>query len=122
MDLMMTLVKHIVGTNFSNLTPQSVTAARNAIVDTVGNMIAGSSVKGCQLLVQAIKEMGGTGENTVAVFGERVAFNMAALANGAMARAMDIDDVSDVLPLHPSVIIVPTAMAVADWRGGSKRP
>ena len=118
MDLMMTLVKHVSGTNFDKLPAQAVTAARNAIIDTVGNMLAGSSVKGCRLLVEAIKEMGGGGEYTIAVFGEKAASNMAALANGAMARAMDIDDVNDVFPLHPSVVIVPTALTVAERQGG----
>jgi 2-methylcitrate dehydratase PrpD len=118
MDLMIRLVKHIIGTKFDDLTPESVTAAKKAVMDTVGTMLAGSSVRGCQLLVDAIREIGGTGESTIAVFGEKAASNMAVLANAAMARAMDIDDVNDAFPLHPDVVIVPTALTVAERHEG----
>ncbi len=119
MDIMATLVKNIVKNSFDDLTPESVTAAKKGIIDTVGVMMAGSSVRGCQLLVKAIKEMGGKEESTVAVFGEKVPSSLAALANGAMARAMDIDDVNDAFPLHPDVVIVPTALAIGEREEGT---
>ena len=119
MDVMASLVKNIIRTGFNDLTPESIVAAEKAIVDTIGTMMAGSSIEGCRLLVNAVKGMGGTGESTIAVFGGKVSPNMAALANGAMARAMDIDDVNDAFPLHPGAVIVPTALAVAEGRGGT---
>ncbi|MFC1532673.1 MmgE/PrpD family protein [Thermodesulfobacteriota bacterium] len=114
MDIMEDIVKNILRTGFTNLTPESVTAAKKGIVDTAGVMLAGSSDKGCRLLIEAIKEMGGKKESSIAVFGDKVPSNMAALANGSMARAMDIDDVSDTFALHTDAVIVPTALAIAD--------
>jgi 2-methylcitrate dehydratase PrpD len=113
-DVMATLVKNIIKTRFNNLTAGSVETAKKALVDSIGTMLAGSSIEGCRLLVEAIKEMGGTGDSTIAVFGEKAPINMAALANGAMTRAADIDDVNDAFPLHPGVIIVPTALTIAE--------
>jgi 2-methylcitrate dehydratase PrpD len=119
MDVMAALVNNILKTGFNDLPPESVTAAKKGIIDTVGVMIAGSSIRGCQLLIEAIKEIGGKKESTIAIFGEKAPSNLAALANGAMARAMDIDDVNDAFPLHPDVVIVPTALAMAEGNRGT---
>ena len=86
MDLMALLVNNIVKTQFSDLTPEAVEVAKKGILDTVGLILGGSSMRGCQLLVQAIKEMGGKEESTIAVFGGKVPPNLAALANCAMSR------------------------------------
>ncbi|MCK4822520.1 MmgE/PrpD family protein, partial [bacterium] len=117
MDIMETLVKNIAGIKFEDLPPEAISTAKKGIADTIGAMIAGSSVEGCQLLVEHIREWGGHEESTIAVFGDKAPSNLAAQANGAMARALEIDDVTDVFPLHPSASIVPTCLAIAERRG-----
>lgn len=118
MDLMALLVNNITKTQFSDLPSEAVEVAKKGILDTVGLILGGSSMRGCQLLVQAIKEMGGKEESTIAVFGGKVPPNLAALINGAMSRALDIDDVHDVFVLHPDVVIVPAALAIAECQKG----
>jgi 2-methylcitrate dehydratase PrpD len=118
MDIMASLVSNITKTRFNNLTPASVEAAKKGILDTIGLILGGSSMRGCQLLIQALKEMGGKEESTIAVFGGKVPSNLAALANGAMGRALDLDDVHDAFVLHPDASIVPTALAIAERQKG----
>ena len=117
MDVMKSLVKNISDVTFENLPPEAILAAKKAIMDTVGVMIAGSSVKGCQLLVDYLRRWGGRQESTIAVFGDKLPCNHAAQANGAMARAWEIDDITDRFPLHPSASVVPTCLAVAEYAG-----
>jgi 2-methylcitrate dehydratase PrpD len=117
MDMMATLVKNLSAVGFDDLTLEAVEAAKKAIIDTLGAMIAGSSVDGCQILVEYIKELGGPGESTIAVFGVKAPSYLVAQANGAMARALEIDDVSDEFVLHPSVSIVPACLAAAEKTG-----
>ena len=117
MDIMESLVKNIVSTQFESLPPEAILASKKGIADTIGAMIAGSSVEGCQILVDHLREWGGREESTIAVFGEKAPCNLAAQANGAMARALEIDDVTDFFPLHPSASIVPTCLAIAERRG-----
>jgi 2-methylcitrate dehydratase PrpD len=81
-------------------------------------MVAGSSDRGSQLLVEAIREWGGPAQASIAIFGNMVPANLAALANGTMARALEIADVYDGFPLHPSSSIVPVALAIAERQGG----
>ena len=117
MDVMETFVKNFSKVTFEDLPLEAITAAKKAILDTVGVMIAGSSVEGCQKLVKLLREWGGRQESSVAVFGGKLPCNQAAQANGAMARAWEIDDITDKFPLHPSASIVPTCLAVAEYAG-----
>ena len=115
MDVMETFVKNFSKVTFEDLPLEAITAAKKAILDTVGVMIAGSSVEGCQKLVKLLREWEGRQESSVAVFGGKLPCNQAAQANGAMARAWEIDDITDKFPLHPSASIVPTCLAVAEY-------
>ncbi|MCK4821142.1 MmgE/PrpD family protein, partial [bacterium] len=117
MDVMASLVKNISDVTFNSLPPEAIMAAKKAIMDTMGVMIAGSSMKGCQILVDYLRRWGGRKESTIAVFGEKLPCNHAAQANGAMARAWEIDDITDKFPLHPSASVVPTCLAVAECVG-----
>lgn len=116
MDLMATMVDRVVSTDYQRLPPEAVTAARRAIIDTVGVMLAGSSAPVSGLVADAIGRLGSGGDTTIAVFGRKAPANMAVLANATLARAMDIDDVTDAFPLHPGVIVVPPALAMCEQR------
>ena len=118
MDIMAALVKNLSAAKFRNLPEEAVEAAKKSMIDTLGVIIAGSSVKGCQIFVRHIKELGGPEESTIAVFGGKAPSYLAAQINGAMARALEIDDVSDEFVLHPSVSIVPACLATAEKIGG----
>jgi 2-methylcitrate dehydratase PrpD len=120
MDAIETLVKHIIRTTFEDLPPEVVSVTKKSVIDTLGVIIAGSSVDGCKLLADYVREWGGREESTIAVFGGKIPSSLAAQANGAMARALEIDDVIDAFPLHPSGSIIPACLAVAERQGGVK--
>lgn len=114
MDQMAVLVKHLAKTQFEDLPTAAVEVAKKSIIDTAGVIIAGSSEKGSQLLVEQIREWGGPEEATIAVFGDKVPAHLAAFANGTMARALEIADVYDAFPLHPSSSTIPVALSIAE--------
>lgn len=117
MDVMATLVKNFLNVTYQDLSGDAIIAAKKSILDTIGVTIAGSSVPGCKLLLAPIEEWGGKPESTIAVFGNKVPAHLAALINGTMARALEIADVFDRFPLHPSASIIPACLAVAERKG-----
>jgi len=117
MDLMGTLVENICNVTFDDLTTEAVEAAKRAVVDTLGVIIAGSSGKGCHLLVDYIRDRKGPEESSIAVFGDKVPCDLAALANSTMARSLEIADVFDGFPLHPSSSIIPACLSTAEYQG-----
>jgi 2-methylcitrate dehydratase PrpD len=114
MDLMETLVSHVVDTTFEDLPPEVVSVTKKSVIDTLAAIFAGSSVGGCLLLADYIRDWKGRQESTIAVLGDKAPCSLAAQANGAMARALEIDDVLDAFPLHPSGSIIPACLAVAE--------
>ena len=117
MEAMEGFIKHICRIKFDDLPKEVISVTKKSIIDTLGVIIAGSSVEGCRLLVDYIRDWGGREESTIAVFGGKAPSALAAQANGAMARAYEIDDVLDTFPLHPSASIIPTCLAIAERQG-----
>jgi len=117
MDLMSLIVKYILTTNFEDIPPEIVDVTKKTVIDTLGVIIAGSSVEGTKLLMEFVRDFKGMQECTVAVFGDKVPASLAAQVNGAMARAREIDDVSDVRPLHISASVIPVCLAIAEKQG-----
>jgi 2-methylcitrate dehydratase PrpD len=87
---------------------------KTSILDSLG-VTAAASTKGVgpRELVELVRDGGGKKESTILGYGDRVPSWMAALANGAMARALDYDDTLDDAQSHPSDTTVPAAIAVA---------
>lgn len=108
-----TLCHHIAELPFSALPPASVDAARHALLDAVGVMLAASGTSPDVGPFVALARSGGPGACAVLGTGERVAAPLAALANGAMAHALDYEDTFDAAPCHPNASLVPAAIAMA---------
>jgi 2-methylcitrate dehydratase PrpD len=95
------------------------TWARHCILDYIACGIAGASDELDRILCAELSEQGGEAKATV--FGEdvRLPAASAALINGAASHALDFDDVNLAMPGHPSVVILPALLALAEERGSS---
>jgi len=117
MDVIETLAHNVVATRYETLPEETVEATKLHILDTLGVLAAGATAPGCEAVVDLVKYWGGREESTIFVHGGRVPAHNAALANSVMARALDFDDAMDK-GFHISASAVPTALAVAEMRGG----
>ena len=87
--------------------------ARDAIYDTVACMIAGSGDEGASR-VRAVISGWGSGPATVVGSADPAPPPWAALANGTAAHALDYDDNIHYAMTHPSAVILPALLAVAE--------
>jgi len=73
-----------------------------------------------QMVINIVKQMGGTPQSTVMGEKKKYPIALAALANGTMAHGIDADD-SGARPswAHPGSCIVPAAFAAAEAEGSS---
>ncbi len=117
MDAAYALAKNLVTVKYDDIPRDVVGITKKQILDILGVALGGSSRPGVRELAELIGEWGGKEESTVLCFGHKVPAPNAAQVNATMGHALDYDDTGDG-PTHPSVVIVPTCLAMAERRGG----
>ena len=114
MDLVSTLAEHVVKTNFEALPKEVVEKTKLFILDALGVALPGSGEAGVGPVAELMRELGGKPQSTVFCFGHRLTAMDAALVNGMMIHALDLDDLHEGCIVHPSCCQVPVAFAVAE--------
>lgn len=99
---------------FARLPEATIAAARRAILDTVGVMLAGSGEETAARGRALIAHRRAGDEATVVGTPLRASVEDAALANGIASHALDYDDLNRSLSGHPSVPVLPAALALAE--------
>jgi len=115
------IAKHFARTNYEDLTPEAIEAAKKSILDIVGVMLSASSLApNCEVIYDLVNEAGGNPECSILGFGGKTSCRQAAFVNGALTHAMDFDDSVGVeKPLvHPTGSTFPSALAISEKIGG----
>jgi 2-methylcitrate dehydratase PrpD len=89
-------------------------AARRAILDCLGVMIAGSIEPAARILQHLAQGEGGAPLCTIVGTGRRTGALWAALCNGTAAHALDFDDTNFALMGHPSAPVLAAALAAGE--------
>ena len=92
--------------------------ARDAVLDTIGVIIAGVPDDAARAVRRAVS-LWGEGTSTVVGQSVRLAAPWAAMANGTAAHALDFDDSFPPVSGHSSAVMVPALLALAEARGAS---
>lgn len=101
---------------FEDLPPATVRAARWVLLDAMGVMLGASGMAG--EVAPFVRVAAGDGPCRILGTGMTASAPMAALANGAMAHALDYEDALDGAPIHPNASLVPALLALAQAEGG----
>ncbi len=125
------IAEYITSAVIEDFPPDAVYAAKGGIIDCLGCMLAGSREPLADILCQFIKASGGEpfslpqaqaqDRPRATVVGKRFKTSApeAALVNGAMAHALDYDDVSRPMKGHPSVVLLPPVLALGEEEGAT---
>lgn len=116
-DAIVELADYCLKTSYAQLPAAVVAATKNQILDTLGISLAGVKESGVRELRDISLEMGGKPEARVWGGTQRVPAHEAARINATMAHALDYDDTYEKSFMHPAVVTIPTALAVADMLG-----
>ncbi|MBF6599179.1 MAG: MmgE/PrpD family protein [Dehalococcoidia bacterium] len=96
------------------------TVARSCLLDWCGCALAGSREPLARILVDAVAR-GDAGDATLVGLRPRTTNLTAAMINGAASHALDFDDTHTLMSGHPSVPVVPAALALAERDGSGGR-
>ena len=95
--------------------PEDVRAmGRRCILDGVACALAGRAEPVVRSVEAEALETGGTAEASLIGLGVQLPAGQAALVNGTAAHALDYDDVNIAIPGHPTTVVMPAVLAVAE--------
>ena len=103
---------------YADLAPDVVKITKDQVLDYFGVALGGSGEAGVAELRDLVLEWGGTAQSTILCFGDKVPAPNAAQVNATMAHSLDFDDVHEDAIMHPGVVAIPTALAMAEYVGG----
>ena len=113
-EIMDTLSAYIAQSGEAELPEGTIKKAKHHILDTLGAIICGSSLKPGRLAKAFAEEQGGAPEAQVAGSPVVTTAINAAFAMALMAHSDETDDSHERAGMHPGCAIVPAALAVAD--------
>ena len=115
-----TLARYAAGLRYEDLPPQVVAHAKDIIADTVAACICGAEMPWSRIVIDYAERTGPGGTSKILGRGTSVQAPAAALANGALAHAFELDSLTRPgAGAHPGATVLPPALAVAQEAGVS---
>jgi 2-methylcitrate dehydratase PrpD len=118
-NLTRTLAERACAVSYGALPEPVRELARQCVLDYVGVGLAGADDPLARILLEELAEASGAEQAGVIGHAARLPVLSVALVNGAIAHALDYDDVNLAMPGHPSVAILPALLALAEARQAS---
>lgn len=112
------LASHVADMRFAALPDATVDAAKHVLLDASGVMLGASGLAHEAEPFVRLALGQSEGPCTVLGTGRTASAPLAALANGALAHALDFEDAFDRAPGHPNASLVPALIALAQAEGG----
>jgi 2-methylcitrate dehydratase PrpD len=117
-DAARTFADFAAGLAYDDIPKDVVEVTRKLILDQLGVMLVGRNAAGIPELAATVRDWGGTPEASVLGYGFKAPAPMAALVNGAMARAHDYDALHERAILHITAGSLPQCLAAAERKRG----
>src|SRR5688572_11657673 len=103
-----TLAEFAVGLRYEAIPGEVVERAKTCLIDTVGAMTFGSTLPWSRIMIEYVQRTSKEGKGSIVGTEHKVRGQMAALANGVLAHAFELDSLC-----HPSVGVHPGASLTA---------
>jgi 2-methylcitrate dehydratase PrpD len=115
-----TLARYAAGLRFDDLPAAVVEKAKEIVADTVAACICGADMPWSRIVVDYAERTGPGGSSKILGRGTSVQAPAAALANGALAHAFELDSLTRPgAGAHPGATVLPPALAVAQQVGAT---
>ena len=109
----------VAGSDFEQLPPEVLAAAKAAFLDCVGVALAGADEESARICAAFARQESGKEEATVIGQDFRTSATLAALCNGTSAHALDFDH--SFLMGQPTAGLIPAVLTLGETLGASGR-
>ena len=112
------LAKGLSELDYKKIPVEVITKTKQLLLDYLGYTInAYGEEKAAEIIIDTIKELGGTPESTVLGYGFKTSCLLSAFANGAMGHMIELDDTHTPTNAHPGDSVIAAALAMAEREG-----
>src|SRR6202167_4141781 len=116
------LAQYAAALRYDDLPAEVVRCAKDCIIDTVAAAICGSALPWSRIVIDYAERTGPGGKSRILGCGKAVQAPAAALANGALSHAFELDALTRPgAGAHPGATVLPPALAVAQQAGADGR-
>src|SRR3954470_15682904 len=113
------LARYAAALRYEDLPAEVVAGAKDAIIDTMAACICGSALPWSRIIIDYAERTGPGGASRILGRGTAVQAPAAALANGALAHAFELDSLTRPgAGAHPGATVLPPALAIAQQQAG----
>ena len=114
------LARYAAGLRYDDLPAAVVAKAKDIIADTVAACICGADMPWSRIVIDYAERTGPGGTSRILGRGTSVQAPSAALANGALAHAFELDSLTRPgAGAHPGATVLPPALAIAQQEGAT---
>jgi 2-methylcitrate dehydratase PrpD len=110
--------RNFIDVKYDDLPEKVVDETKKQLLDYIGVALGGYGQAGAKEIRELAVEWGGAQQSTIIGCGVKVPAPNAAQVNATMVHSLDFDDVHEAAIMHPGVITISTALAMAEYRGG----
>ncbi|MCG7344082.1 MmgE/PrpD family protein [Sporosarcina sp. ACRSL] len=100
---------------YEDLPEEVISFTKLCLLDYFGSALAGISKAPIQMISEAVAEFGGNPQATLITGGKSSVLN-ACLVNGASSHVVELDDIHKSSIIHAATVVIPGALAVAEWK------
>lgn len=111
------LARFVTDLKFEEIPEKEVLMTKKVLLDLLGCGIVGTTEQSSKTLKEYFFKMGGKKECSIFGFSGKLPAANAVFLNSTMAHAHDFDDTHDKAVIHPGVLVIPAALALAEVEG-----
>ena len=115
MTLSEQLAQYIVDVRFDEIPQDVVQFTKLCIVDYYSSLLKGQEAEPVRMMEQVAQVLGGEKQAT-AVTGLKTSITNAAFINGGASHVIELDDIHKASIVHAATVIMPAAIAIAEWK------
>ncbi|MDI6756229.1 MAG: MmgE/PrpD family protein [Thermodesulfobacteriota bacterium] len=108
------LAHFIAGLNYQSLPGEVIRKAKHCLMDTLGAALAGSKTPEAKVAKKLAEKLNPKKESTLFTGRGKIGVLEAAMANGIMSHALELDDGNRYAQGHPGIVTVPATLALAE--------
>lgn len=112
------IANYLLALSFTDLPKEVVAFTKACILDYYASLIKGKDSVPVRIMQEVVEELGGHPQAT-AITGLKTSVANTAFVNGGASHVVELDDIHKRSIVHAATVIMPAAIAIAEWKNYS---